>query len=110
MVNDDAASPTVATVVIFLTSVIDAMENWEVSVFDVPGAFMQTDMDELVHVRFTDKMVELFLEIDEAMYKRCITLERGERVMYVELLKVLYDTLGAARLFWEKLSAKLKEW
>ena len=70
---------------------------------NVLGAFMQTDMDELVHVRFTDKMVELFLEIDEAMYKRCITLERGERVMYVELLKALYGTIRPAGLFWEKL-------
>lgn len=30
--------------------------------------------------------------------------------MYVELLKALYGTLRAARLFWEKLSAKLREW
>ena len=57
-------------------------------VFDVPGAFMQTNMDELVHIRFTGKMVELLLEIDEEMYKPCVTLESGERVMYVELLKV----------------------
>ena len=28
----------------------------------------------------------------------------------VELLKALYGTLRAARLFWEKLSSKLKEW
>jgi len=30
--------------------------------------------------------------------------------MYVELLKALYGTLRAARLFWEKLSGKLQEW
>jgi hypothetical protein len=71
---------------------------------------MQADMDELVHVRFTGKMVELLLEIDEQMYSPCVTLERGEKVMYVELLKALYGTLRAARLFWEKLTRKLKEW
>ena len=71
---------------------------------------MQAHMDKLVHVRFTRKMVDLLLEIDEAMYKPCVTDERGERVMYVELLKALYGTLRAARLFWEKLSTKLKEW
>jgi Reverse transcriptase (RNA-dependent DNA polymerase) len=31
-------------------------------------------------------------------------------VIYVELLKALYGTLHAARLFWEKMSGKLKEW
>lgn len=108
--KEDAASPTVATEAVFLTAVIDAMEGREVAVFDVPGAFMQADMDELVHMRFTGKMVELLLEIDRGMYEPCIVVERGEKVMYVELLKALYGTLRAARLFWEKLSAKLREW
>jgi hypothetical protein len=30
--------------------------------------------------------------------------------MYVELLKALYGTVRAARLFWEKLTGKLQEW
>ena len=33
--------------------------------------------------------------------------KKGEKVMYVELLKALYGTLWATRLFWEKLQAKL---
>ena len=92
--KEDAASPTVATEAIFLTSVIDLMENREVAVLDVPGEFMQADMDELVHVRFTGKKVELLLEIDKEMYKLCITLERDVRDIY------LYSTLQAVRLFW----------
>ena len=103
-------SPTVATETVFLTTVIDALEGWEVAVFDVPGAFMQADMDELVHVRFTGNMVDLLLEIDREMYELCVTTERGEKVMFVELLKALYGTLWAARLFWAKLSQKLQEW
>ena len=34
-------------------------------------------------------------------------MERGERVMYMELLKALYGTLRAAWLFWQKLSKQL---
>ena len=41
---------------VMLTAVIDALEDREVAIVDVPGAFMQLDMDELVHVRFTGKM------------------------------------------------------
>jgi hypothetical protein len=48
--REDAASPTVATESVFLTAVIDALEGRDVAVIDVPGAFMQADMDELVHV------------------------------------------------------------
>jgi hypothetical protein len=100
----------VATESVFLTAVIDALEGRDVAVIDVPGAFMQADMDELVHIRFTGKMVDLLLEIDADMYGPCVVMEGKERVMYVELLKALYGTVRAARLFWEKLSGKLLEW
>ena len=91
--REDAASPTVATESIFLTTVIDALEGRDVAVIDVPGAFMQADMDELVHVRFTGKMVDLLLEIDQKMYGPCVIKEGKETVMYVELLKALYGTI-----------------
>ena len=51
--------------------------------FNVPGAFMQADMDELVHVRFTAKIVDLLLEIDREMYEPCVTTEGKQKVMYV---------------------------
>ena len=60
-------------------------------------------------MRLTGKMAELLIEIDESMYRPCLTYEKGKPVLYVELLKALYGTLRAARLFWEKLSAKLQE-
>jgi hypothetical protein len=81
-----------------------------VAVLDVPGAFMQADIDELVHVCFTGKMIDLLIDIDPEMYKPCVTYKGQEKVMYVEQLKALYGTLQAARLFWEKLSKKLVEW
>ncbi len=48
--REDAASPTVSTEAIFITALIDAFENREVAIIDVPGAFMQADMDEEVYV------------------------------------------------------------
>jgi hypothetical protein len=108
--KEDASSPTIATESVFLTALIDAQEGREVAVVDIPGAFMQVDMDEETFVRITGKMAELLLEIDEAMYSPHLTTEKGEPVLYVELLKALYGTLRAARLFWEKLSKTLVEW
>jgi hypothetical protein len=93
LAREDAASPTVATESVFLTTVIDALEGRDVAVIDVPGAFMQADMDELVQVRFTGKMVDLLLEIDRNMYGPCVVKEGKETVMYVELLKALYGTV-----------------
>ena len=109
--KEDSTAPTASMEAVFLTAVIDAMEGRNVVVLDVPGAFMQAKIDELVHVRFTGAMVTLLLEIDHEMYKDYVTIEKGERVMYMELLKALYGTLRAACLFWQKLSKQLiDEW
>ena len=109
--KEESTSPTVSTEAVFLTAVVDAWENRKVAVLDVPGAFMQVEMDELVHVRFEGEMVDKLLEIDHDLYTGYVTVENGKKVMYVELLKALYGTLRAARLFWEKLQAKLvNEW
>ena len=107
---EDATAPTVSTEAVLMTAVIDAMERREVAVVDIPGAFMQADMDEEVFVRFQGRMAEILLEIDPKLYGPYVTYERKEMVLYVELLKALYGTLRAARLFWEKLTKTLKEW
>ena len=68
---------------------------------------MQAEIDELVHVHFTEPMVNMLLQIDYKMYKDYIITEKGEQVMYMELLKALYGTLHAAHLFWQKLSKQV---
>ena len=85
-----------ATESVFLTAVIDAMEGRDVAVIDIPRAFMQANMDKLVHVCFMGNMVNLLLEIDPKMYGPCVIREGKEKVMYVELLKALYGTICAA--------------
>ena len=107
IMKEESTSPTIYTEAVFLMAVVDAWENRKVAVLDVPGAFMQVDMDELVHMCFHGEMVDKLLEINHGLYSSYVTEEKGEKVMYVELLKALYGTLRAARLFWEKLQAKL---
>jgi hypothetical protein len=85
-------------------------EGRDVATDDIPGAFMQADMDDLVHLRLTGKIVDLLLEVDRNTYAPYITHEGKEQVIYVELIKALYGTLKAAKLFWLLLSGKLQEW
>ena len=99
--KEQSTSPTISTEAVFLMAVVDAWENRKVAVLDLPGAFRQVDMDELIHMHFHGEMVDKLLEIDH------VTEEHGEKVMYVELLKALYGTLRAAWLFWGNLQAKL---
>lgn len=42
-----------STEAVLLTAIINGMENRDVAILEVSGAFMQADMDEEVHVRFS---------------------------------------------------------
>ena len=108
--QEDARAPTVSTEAVFMTAVNDAMENRTVAIVDIPGAFMQADMDPGVYMRIDGAMADMLMEIDHDMYQPHMVVEKGKLVMNVELLKALYGTLRAARLFWETLSGKLQEW
>jgi hypothetical protein len=107
--KEDASSPTVAIESVMLSCVIDAMEGRDVATVDIPGAFMQADMDDIVHMKLEGKMAELLVMIDPKLYRQHVQIERGKQVLYVELRKALYGTLRAALLFWRRLSSELKE-
>jgi hypothetical protein len=49
--KEDASSPTVAIEAVMLSCVIDAEEERDVAIIDIPGAFMQVDMDEIQSTR-----------------------------------------------------------
>ena len=66
------------------------------------GAFMQADMDELVHMKLEGELVELLIKVDST-YEAVLTYEGNKPVIYAELDKALYGTLQAALLFWKKI-------
>jgi hypothetical protein len=110
MSKKETSSPTVATEALLLTCVIDAIEGRDVATLDIPGAFMQSDMEGKVIMKLEGVMAEIILKIDPKLYKKFITQENGKDVIYVLLKKALYGTLQAALLFWQNLSGQLKKW
>jgi hypothetical protein len=77
---------------------------------NIPGGFMQADMDDLVHMKLEGKMAKLLVKLEPKLYRKYVQIKRGKQVLYVELKKALYGMLrGAALLFWKKLSAQLQE-
>eukprot|EP00957_Ditylum_brightwellii_P183358 13966408-Ditylum_brightwellii.AAC.1 len=81
------------------------MEGRDVATVDIPGAFMQADMDDIVHMKIEGTMAELLTKLDPKMYRPFLKNEKGKPIMYVQLKKALYGTLKAALLFWKNLSA-----
>ena len=105
--KDDAASPTVSIEAVFLSLLIDAQEQRDVAVIDIPGAFMQADMDVKTYVKIQGKMAEIFINLDQKKYGPFKCTENGKVTIYMLLNKALYGTLRAAILFWENLTSTL---
>jgi Reverse transcriptase (RNA-dependent DNA polymerase) len=108
--KEDASSPTVAFESVLLTCIIDAMEDRDVATVDIPAAFMQAEMDEIVFMKITGTMVNLLVSLDKCKYNRYTTSKGNKDVLYIRLNKALYGTLRAALLFWKKLSETLQGW
>lgn len=86
-----------------LSCMIDAEEGREVATIDIPGAFMQADMDEIVHMRLEGTM-------EDPECEKYVVKEGDKIILYVLLAKALYGTLRVALLFWRRLTDQLKSW
>jgi hypothetical protein len=96
--KEDASAPTVS------------IKGRDVATVDIPGAFMQADTDEVVHVKFESETAEMLVKLDPKLCRKHVKDENGKTVLCVELLKALCGTLKAALLFWKLLSSQLTSW
>jgi hypothetical protein len=103
----ETSSPTVSMESIFLMAAVNAHERRKVVTIDIPGAFMQCNVDEEIYVKLEGLMAELMVKMNPGKYGPHLMKEKGQLVLYVKLLKALYGTLQAALLFWESLSSYL---
>ena len=105
--KEETSSSTETTESVFLTCVIDAAEQHDVATSDIPGAFMQTDINKLLPVKLEGDVAMLLIRLDPT-YCQFLTHKRGRPVIYAKLSKALYGILQAALLFWKDLSSFLR--
>jgi hypothetical protein len=110
MNKEDTSSPTVTTEGLLLSCTIDAKEGRDVATADIPGAFMQTDMDATVHVRLSGPLFSLLVRVNPGKYAKFVSKEGGKPVMHVLLKKALYGTVQVSLLFWRDVTKELKKW
>jgi len=110
--KEDASSPTVATKSVILTSMVDAIEERQTAVIDVPNAFIQTyveDKSKHVIIRIRGLLAEMLVKIAPDVYGPFITIDKkGNKVLLVECLNALYGTMVASLLYYEKFTNSLK--
>jgi hypothetical protein len=107
--KQDTTLPTVAMESVFITAVIDAHEGRDVACFDIPGAFLHTDVDEDITMVLKGRLAELTVQVVPLLSRKYITVNRkGMTILYVKMQKALYGLLRSALLFYNKLVANLE--
>jgi hypothetical protein len=106
--KEDVSSPTVTAEAVMLTCVIDAQEDRDAAVVDIPNAFVQTVVDEedaehRVIVRIRGPLVDILVSIVPDIYGPYVTTNKcGQKVLIVECLNAVYGTMVAALLYYKK--------
>ena len=60
--KDESSSKTATIESEMLTCMVEALERRDVTIADVPGVFLQTDMDEIVYMVLRGKLVDTLLK------------------------------------------------
>jgi hypothetical protein len=68
--KQDTTSPTVATELAFITAVIDAHKGHNVACFDIPGAFLHTDIYEDITMVLKGRLAELMVQVAPNLYRK----------------------------------------
>ena len=108
MTKEETSSPTVSTEGLPLSFTIGEQEERDVTTTDIPGAFMQTNVNDTVYIRLSGPLATLLKKVDKKKYEKFVIEEGGKPVVYVRLKKALYGTFNASLQFWKVLTAELK--
>jgi hypothetical protein len=111
--KEDASSPTVATESVLLTCIIDAEEERDVAVIDIPNAFVQTRVEEekdMAFIKIRGVLVDILVEIAPEVYKDYVTKDKkGVPQLLVQCQNALYGTMVASLLYYRKFAKSLTD-
>ena len=108
--GETISSPTVSLEAIIGTLLIDANEDRDVGIFDVPGAYLQAEMpaEKKLLMVFRDEFVDIMCEVNPEYKKYVTTDKNGKKILYVKVLRAIYGCIESALLWYELYVKTLK--
>jgi hypothetical protein len=95
--------PTVSSEAVMLMCVVDANENREVTIVDIPNAFVQTvveDEKDRACIRIRGPLFNILVSIAPDVYVLYVTTgKKGEKQLLVQCLTALYGTMVASLIY-----------
>mmetsp|Transcript_14843 Transcript_14843/g.21239 ORF Transcript_14843/g.21239 Transcript_14843/m.21239 type:complete len:281 (+) Transcript_14843:3135-3977(+) len=99
--NESVASPMCVLELHTSTLIIDAYENRDVAVYDIPGAYLhaETPKDKLILMVFIDIFVDILCEVNPD-FKEYVKIVNKKKVLYVRVLQAIYGCIESALLWY----------
>ncbi len=95
----------------FITASIAAHKHRKVRCYDIPGVFVNTNMDKDVLMVLKGDLAEMMVQIAPQVYRKYLTVDKkGTPILYVKLQKALYGLMRASLLFYRKLRKELEDY
>jgi hypothetical protein len=111
--KEDASSPTVTTESVLLSCIIDAEEERDVAVIDIPNAFIQMrveDEKDMAIIKLRGVLVDILVEMAPDVYKSYATTgKKGVKQLLVQCQNALYGTMVPSLLYYCKFNKSLTE-
>jgi hypothetical protein len=104
--KEDDSSPTVAMESVLLSCIIDAEEEWDVAVVDIPNAFVHTRVEnekDMAYIKIRGILVDILVEIAPDVYKSYASKDKkGTKHLMVHCQNALYGKMVASLLYYQK--------
>jgi hypothetical protein len=109
--KEDASSPTIATEAVLLLCIIDAKEGRNVTVIDIPNAFIQTQVEDegdMAIIKIRGVLVDILVQIAPDVYKSYVmTDKKGTKQLLVQCQNALDGTMVPSLLYYRKFTKSL---
>jgi len=88
-----------------------AHEHRKVRCYNIPSAFVNTNVDEDVLMVLKGELADMMVQIAPQVYRKYVTVDKkGTPILYVKLQKALYGLMRASLLFYRKLRKELEDY
>ena len=96
-----------------MSCIIDAEEEMDVDVIDIPNAFIQTQVEDekyMAFIKICEFLVDILVEISPDVYMLHVTTDKkGVKQLMVQCQHALYGTMVARILYCRKFTKSLTD-
>ncbi len=110
--KEDASSSTIFSEAVMLRCIVNANEDRDVAILDIPNEFVQTVVEDKkgrAFIRIRGPLVNILVTITPDVYGSYVTVgKKGEKQLLVQCLTALYGAMVVLLLYYKKLVKSLK--